>query len=234
MSVNDEVGTRLRQWRESLGLSREDVASRTGISMGTVRNQENGVTSPNAEHLLGYAELGLDPTWLVTGQEPPSHESQGQTVSPSQIVQTHFKPMVEGVPNEFTLIPRFDIQAAAGGGTVVDREDAAEMLAFRRDWLHRLGISAANARIITVRGDSMEPTLKSGDVILIDTDGERWFDDGIYVIRVDNRLLVKRIATKVGGAVLLISENPIYPPEEVPSADAIDIIGQVKWYGRVL
>jgi phage repressor protein C with HTH and peptisase S24 domain len=233
-------GDRLRQWRESAGFTQKEMAAQLGIALRTYSRYELSGDIPKGAALKSLAEMGCDVGFLITGVLRPVSVAavpaeEVQLGRQGEIVQTHFKAPAEVVPPEFSLIPRFDLQAAAGGGAISEREDVAEMLAFRRDWLHRMGVSAASARVITVRGDSMYPTLQNGDVILIDTDDEKWFDEGgIYVIRVDSRLLVKRIATKVGGALLLISENPVYPPEEIPSASDLDIIGQVKWYGRAL
>jgi len=68
MSEASELGTRLREWRESLGLTREVLAARTGIPGGTIRNHEAGISGPKADQIARYAEVGLDPTWLVTGK----------------------------------------------------------------------------------------------------------------------------------------------------------------------
>lgn len=68
MPYADEVGTRLKEWRESRDWKREDLASKSGIPLGTVRNHETGVTTPKSEHLLAYDALGVDVTWLVTGR----------------------------------------------------------------------------------------------------------------------------------------------------------------------
>ena len=73
----------------------------------------------------------------------------------------------------------------------------------------------------------MEPLLRDGDEILVDT-APRPLRDGIYVARLDEALLVKRIALGRGGTVSLISANPAYPPIEAPR-DELDVIGRVVW-----
>lgn len=174
---------------------------------------------------MAYQTVGIDPTWLVTGRETAKIDDEPQTgVS------------VGSLADEFTLVPRLAVEASAGNGAVNDNEEVAEMLAFRRNWLYRMGISVVYARVILVRGDSMQPTLNNGDVVLVDTIVERIEDAGIYAIRVDDRLLVKRVLPRADGSLLLISENPIYPPEEIAASavDDLDVIGRVKWIGRAV
>lgn len=69
MSDPSEAGTRLRAWRESVGLSREALAKEVGIAVGTIRNHETGVSGPKSEHLQKLAMLGCDVGWLLTGRQ---------------------------------------------------------------------------------------------------------------------------------------------------------------------
>ena len=82
---------------------------------------------------------------------------------------------------------------------------------------------------IAVAGDSMEPLLRDGDEILIDR-SPRPLREGIYALRLGEVQLVKRIQCGMPGRLTLISENPNYPPLEVPLAEA-DVIGRVVWKG---
>jgi len=68
MAEPSEAGTRLREWRESLEMSREALADRSGIAVGTLRNHETGVSQPKTEHLQKLAMLGCDVGWLLTGR----------------------------------------------------------------------------------------------------------------------------------------------------------------------
>lgn len=73
----------------------------------------------------------------------------------------------------------------------------------------------------------MEPLLRAGDEVLVDH-APRPFRDGIHVVRLEDTLLVKRVAALGGGRFSLLSQNLAYPPLEV-AADAIEIIGRVVW-----
>ena len=80
----------------------------------------------------------------------------------------------------------------------------------------------------------MAPTLNAGDDILVDRgDSGDGLRDGIYVLRVDDALLVKRLAIHpVGRRVTVQSDNPAYPDWPDCGLDEIDCIGRVIWAGR--
>ncbi len=135
------------------------------------------------------------------------------------------------------LVPvmRVAVRASAGPGALVAGEIAKAYFAFDGRWLKALtGTPAAKLSIICVEGDSMAPTLNAGDDILVDpSDCDERLRDGIYVMRVDDSLVVKRIALHpVGRRVTVQSDNPAYP--DWPDCDMAEIacIGRVVWAGR--
>jgi phage repressor protein C with HTH and peptisase S24 domain len=77
----------------------------------------------------------------------------------------------------------------------------------------------------------MVPTLADGDEILVDeTDRER-LRDGIYVLRVDGALMVKRLVRE-GDGFAVRSDNPRADPVDL--AGGVDVVGRVLWAGRRL
>jgi phage repressor protein C with HTH and peptisase S24 domain len=88
--------------------------------------------------------------------------------------------------------------------------------------------------MIRVEGDSMAPTLNAGDDILVDHDDpETGLRDGIYVLRVDDALLVKRLAIHpFGRRVTIQSDNRTYPDWPDRGLDELTCIGRVIWVGR--
>lgn len=134
-------------------------------------------------------------------------------------------------------VPFFDVHAAAGAGAIADNERAVTEIGFDRAWLR----GACRGRdedlsIIRVRGDSMAPTLVDGDDILVDrSDAAPALRDGIYVLRRDDALLVKRLSLHPGKSSMTIaSDNPAHPTWHDCDAAAIDVIGRVVWAGRSL
>ena len=135
------------------------------------------------------------------------------------------------------LVPvkRVAVRASAGPGALVAGEPAKPYFAFDGRWLKALtATSGAKLSIIRVEGDSMAPTLNAGDDILVDpADCAERLRDGIYVLRIDDALIVKRIALHpVGRRVTVQSDNPAYP--DWPDCDMAEIvcIGRVVWAGR--
>lgn len=132
-------------------------------------------------------------------------------------------------------IPRRAASASAGSGAVGDDLAARPMIAFDGQWLKRLTAAApGDLSMIRVTGDSMAPTLNDGDDIMVDhSDGLARLRDGIYVLRIEDSLLVKRLALHpLGRMVTIQSDNPAYPDWPDCALDTIDCIGRVVWAGR--
>jgi len=134
-------------------------------------------------------------------------------------------------------INRTAVRASAGPGAIVSEEAGRPYFAFDERWLKALtGSPSDKLSIIRVEGDSMAPTLNPGDDILVDlADCEERLRDGIYVLRIDDALVVKRIALHpIGGRVTVQSDNPAYP--DWPDCDLgnLNCIGRVIWAGRKL
>jgi phage repressor protein C with HTH and peptisase S24 domain len=137
--------------------------------------------------------------------------------------------------NGLVSVKRHPVAVSAGPGAVVTEELGKPYFAFDERWLKALtSTRPANLSIVRVEGDSMSPTLNPGDEILVDLGdcGDR-LRDGIYVIRVDDSVVVKRLALHpMGRRVTVQSDNPAYP--DWPDCDIEDIhcIGRVIWAGR--
>ena len=102
--------------------------------------------------------------------------------------------------------------------------------AIDRGLARRLGLSDGAASMIRVRGDSMAPGLLDGDHLVVDQrDVRPNARGGLYVIRIGDALMVKRVRAGVGGLVAT-SDNPTAPP--VPDG-FIAVIGRVVWQMRL-
>lgn len=131
------------------------------------------------------------------------------------------------------LVPKLAIGASAGAGASIDGEPVEGEVAFDPKWLRDLGADPRALSIIRVEGDSMAPTLNDGDDIMVDGgDAAARLRDGIYVLRMDDALMVKRIARAPGGRVSVISDNPQYPSWDDMPPTSVRLIGRVVWTGR--
>lgn len=126
-------------------------------------------------------------------------------------------------------VPRLPLGASAGPGVFAADEVPEGQLRFSARWLSRNGFAPGNLSVIAVEGDSMEPTLRDGDEILVDR-GPAPLRAGIHVIRMDDMLLVKRLEPAGPETIRVISDNPAYGRAEYP-AGAVEIVGRVVWKG---
>ncbi|MGL4442990.1 MAG: S24 family peptidase [Alsobacter sp.] len=130
-------------------------------------------------------------------------------------------------------VPVYDLRASAGDGAMVVDGAPDTYQVFRDQFLQRVTRARlGDLSVIMVGGDSMAPTLADGDSILVDRSVNRVVRDGVYVLRYDDELLVKRCWRNLEtGKVVVSSDNPLYKPFEVSEARSLDVIGRVVWVG---
>lgn len=144
-------------------------------------------------------------------------------------------PESEQAPAGLLSVKRHPVRVSAGPGAVVTEELGKPYFAFDERWLKALTASQpAKLSIVRVEGDSMAPTLNAGDDILVDLgDGSERLRDGIYVLRIDDAVVVKRLALNpTGRRVTVQSDNPAYPDWPDCGLDEVKPIGRVIWAGR--
>ncbi|MEM1366631.1 MAG: S24 family peptidase [Cyanobacteria bacterium P01_H01_bin.15] len=204
------IGDRLIQIRGCL--TQKDFADTVGISVRTLRRYEIEDSYPNAAELAQICQIyGIDAAWLLLGLE------------------------AEMMQDKYQQVPHFNISASAGPGAFVEQEVVGSTMALDRRWLrYQLNVDPLSVSLIDVRGDSMFPTLLERDVLLV-TNQVPQITDGLYVLRVDELLQVKRLIRKPGLKVFVTSDNPHYGSYEIdlekPSPD-FQIVGKVAWVGR--
>jgi phage repressor protein C with HTH and peptisase S24 domain len=132
-------------------------------------------------------------------------------------------------------VPRLALGASAGAGAMAGamagEEQPIGAFRFSTQWIRQQGLDPAQLTAIAVTGDSMEPTLRDGDEILVDRSGYRTgraLRDGIYVVRVGDALLVKRLDLGQPGHIVLISDNQVYRPFTL-APEEMEVIGRVVW-----
>lgn len=214
---------RIRQCADLAG-SGNSLSQKAGIPRSTLETYLSGVAEPKALKLAAIARaVGASMDWMFAGVGDP----------PARDLRTE-QPLAG-----FAAIPLYDVSARGGanGAAVVDERIVNE-LAFREDWIRReLRTSPQNVRLIHVEGDSMEPDLRAGDIILVDHTDTAAKREGVYVIRMDNALLVKALQRLPGGIIKVTSRNVAYEPfnvnaVDVESSDDFSIIGRVVWACR--
>lgn len=144
-------------------------------------------------------------------------------------------------PSDLANIPLHEAFLSAGAGAANTSEHIVGHLAFRHDWLRKVGVVPANAILARASGDSMQPCIWDGDVLLIDRSrieppgaprkGVTSRRPPIFALLDDGEAKVKRIQLQEGGMAALISDNPDYPPQ-FTRIDTLKIIGKVMWWGH--
>lgn len=205
------------------GLSQSEFGARHNIgSQGAVWQYLNGKTALNVRAASSFAE-GLQ--CAVSDFSPrlsTEIESLARNVSDEESV-------------DFADVRRLSIRVAAGHGQVPCLEEELGSLKFRRDFLRSVGVSEANAVVVSVKGASMEPTIADGAALLINRANREPRSNGIYVFyRPDDGLVVKRVVFS-GGRWVARSDNDdreLYP--DFPFEDGYEVIGRAVWMGTRL
>lgn len=185
------------------------LARTLGIHESMLYRYINGDNALSVPMLVAIANAGnVDVAWLATGSGIAQPTSK---VSESRVATYH---------------PR-----------VSACEDAAAApLDFDAEWLGQLcGARPAEVCLLEMRGETMEPTLRSGDLLLIDKRISKVDQDGLYAVRAA-ALEIKRVQKRPAGALRLASDNPSCKSVTLNRAAAarLAIVGRVVWYGRRL
>lgn len=185
------------------------------ISSPTFGRWKDGSSDPKLENLKAFASAGgVSLDWLVYGIEKEEKPTE--------------------IHDEYDYIPVYDIEVSAGYGMFSEgATQVKKHLAFRRRWIAARNLDATKLAAVFTGGDSMEPTIPNGAAIIVDRQRNKAMDGKIYVIRIDDRLWVKRVQWTPSGGLSLISDNrQLYQPYEISKQDLeiennVEIIGQV-------
>lgn len=202
---------------------------RVGVVPTNLQNYLNG-SIPGIDKAAAIAEgTRVALNWLVTGRGSRTEAESGSV--------TLVEGFDDGDAREFTLVPRLGVSASAGHGLVALAEEVTERLAFKTDWLRDMGLSPAFVGLVTCRGDSQDPVIKDGALMLVDMRPDQVIRSGcFYVIVLEGDVLVKLINRRTDGTIELISHNAAYPKEIIDSQrlDKLTIPGRVVWAGQKL
>lgn len=225
------IGERLRRVRG--GTSQTDFAQALGVATNTIGRYEREEHELDASFLLRLRKKrGVSADWLLSGE------------GSQYLLGTVGDDQASYGGDSFVSIPLYDkVTPRAGAGALVEplAEKAVEMRSFSRQWIrHTLHANPADLVLMYVQGDSMDDGrdgLRPGDVAIVNKTEISATKDGVYVLRLDDALLVKRLQRLPGDRLRVISDNPAYQPFEVDlkgHSGGLQIIGRVvyAWGGR--
>ena len=223
--MNNNLNKRLIFARKLKGFKQKELANILKVSLPTMNHYESGKRAPNSELLSQIVKvLECDPGWLLTGE--------GQAEKKEDLLN---EPIQSSALNDFVLVPRYNIESSMVGGSVIHSDQIVDHLAFKASWVSKeLRTDAKNLLLIHSIGDSMEPTFRSGDLLLVDRNKARVKGDGIYLINFDDGLIVKRLEWMMDGTVVIRGDNTSVSREQKLTAiemEKLHLLGRVVWVG---
>jgi phage repressor protein C with HTH and peptisase S24 domain len=192
-----------------------DLARVIGVSDNAIYKWLSGRGQPSVANLVALAKAAkVSVEWLATGHEGAAAK----------------RSTVRGAEHDgFAYVARYDVKGPGARGESLRSEQIVDYLAFKKEWVRaRLNADPRNLLLIEAVGDSMAPTLEDADLLLVDLGEPRFRHDGIYVLRREQELAVKRLQRRPDGTLNIISDNPAYESSIVAS-DSVRIIGRVIW-----
>lgn len=208
METVSPLASRIKRLRSDKNLSQQDFADMMGVSRSYLANIETGAKEPSFAFASSLMEtFGVEPNWFFHGVEAAKND-------PS-----------------FVTVPRYTVSASAGNGSsFVSNEMDVTHYAFNIQWIKKRGLDPKSLHIIQVKGDSMEPKLHEGDLIMLDQSQTEPADGKMFVVRVRDDLVVKHIQLTGKETISLISANPVYPARNLTlplDESNFQIIGRV-------
>lgn len=207
MEIVEEIKDIISQEIPGKKVFDKDIADVLGITQMNFATMKKRDKIPFAELLDFCASKSISINWLLYGQAPES--------------------LVEST-NRFYMVRYFsDISASAGGGSDTDNEEY-ESLELSENFIDILGgkNELKNVEAIKVSGDSMEPTFSYDDIVFINRQKNDLSRGGVFVIRTEHGLFIKRISKRIDGKIDIISDNKEYSKMTLYPQE-IELIGRV-------
>lgn len=232
-----KIGKELKNCRIRLRMTLPEMAARLNVSTTTIVNYETGRRMPDIDFLINLAEIsGMSLIyWLGLRVETSKSAGAAKAKAMLDAVVDACGSSAAQADKPFVSLPLYDIRDAANSisapaqGLIAD-----EMLQFSTAWIKReLNAAPSDLFLILVDDESMEPTLRPGDTILLDRRATKPDREGVYILRMNGVPLVKRLQILPGGIIKVVSDNPAYETFTIPLSDidGLDfaILGRVVW-----
>ncbi|OSR43158.1 helix-turn-helix domain-containing protein [Pseudomonas syringae] len=222
---------RIRALRAAMaGLSQKDFANQHGLDASYLSQLLNGHRKLGEKAAATLEEkINLQPGSLVN-PEPLSGSDTDQLIVHA-VAPVDSRTVMQSLG--FITIPHLDVAASMGSGNVPpdSQIEVIKDITVHLDWLKTQGLAFSrieNLAIITGDGDSMDGTFRDGDSLLVDRGITEIRTDAVYVFTLDGDLYIKRLQRMTGGALRMISDNPLYPAIIIEGADLTKVHIQAR------
>ena len=234
------IGSRIREERARSGLNQEEFARLASQSRKSQARYESDERAPDTNYLAALDKVGVDVMYVVTGRRADhlgSPAKNGRSFEATFVQPNASKPLqgdVELHSTEYHIIRRFDVNASAGPGAICSDDQSLDSVLVTANWLNHLGVAADMTGLISVKGDSMAPTIPDGCKLLVSfSEREITRDGDIFVLILDEEVFVKRLSRfemEGGRGYVMSSDNPSYSPKFVSaqSHNGFRVIGRAR------
>lgn len=227
--------TKFAQALEAKGIKPSVAADILGVSIQTITNWKAREVPfrkvKEVSEKLDIPPVELNDLYrLVGSRDAPSEDGWGNQKE-NTLLRIMETPPAEYEQPTSVQVPEIDIFASLGRGNVFSEADIKRNWQIEEALLFRDGIDPKDARLMMCQGDSMEPLIHDGDMVLLDMN-LRGAEPGLYAFDSGHGLQIKRIVVNVlDGTVTVKSENPKYPPTTYTAEQAAN---EIKPFARVV
>lgn len=231
------IGKALKNYRERLKITLAEMAAKLKVSTTTIVNYETGKRRPDIDFLVAFTEATGEDFFYWLGLRVAESKSAGAAAVKAMLDAASVANGTSAAQSDksFVSLPLYNIRDAANAGSVSNHGRVTdEMLQFSTAWIKReLNAAPSDLFLIIVDDESMVPTLRPGDTILLDRHATKPDRDGVYILRMNGVSLVKRLQILPGGIIKVVSDNPAYETFTIRLSDINDqdvaILGRVVW-----
>ena len=205
------VNERIEEAVGRVAMRRADLEHALGVSSRMFHYVLSGERKPSFDFLVKLSALSGVSTDYMLGASA--------ALGSGRAAQEH---------PDYAFVDLWDVEAAAGDGTVVGNEAIVARVAFDRDWFRRHGVDPRAAALFPLRGDSMYPTLQDGWTVLANLASTEVRPRSIYAFRDGEALSVKRLERQ-GQHLVITSDNPAYETRVItgPDLEQVQVLGEV-------
>lgn len=232
-----EIGARLKLYRETQKYNQKDFSSKLGIKQESLSRYESGNQSVPDEIKLKLSKENVNIDWLITGKGDMfiNNSKKMNNDSDFNIFDSSDKKENEewhGIYSKYLLEDSEPVQETIQKNINLIKVINADMESNNVIQIPN-ELKNYEGKLVAViqKGDDMEPVVKESSIVLCDTEGYQ--GAGMYVIKINNIYMIKRISLKPNYYIIK-SDNKLYDSFEVHIEDEqLKIGGKVRFVANV-
>lgn len=241
---------KFKNLRKEKSLTQAEIAEKLGVNIKTIIFWETGKNLPSQKNIETICNI-LNVTFEYFYDSDDLYHIPNSKyykldaikhLNPNGIFNkcynesntVEIKNTIKSQTDDTTIIERIHINPSCGNGTIVLDEVEIEPIKLSTNLITNIlkASKPENLKIFRASGDSMEPTIFDGDMLLVDIGRTDYHNSGIFVITVNNDWKCKRLNKKINGDLEIISDNKNKYEVEIKHQTDEDI--EIIIIGRVI